>query len=112
MSLKFSTEGIYTLNQNGFHFYSFDQKKTYTQSLFSITNCGISFNSDGSMFAVADFGGSFFVFNTENDSALPDPLFNVFVGIPIRTIVWCPSTNNIAIGCVGGGLYWWQYGNP
>jgi hypothetical protein len=64
------------------------------------------------MFAVADFGGTLFVFNTENNSVLPDPLFNVFIGIPIRTIVWCPFTNNIAIGCVGGGLYWWQYGHP
>jgi hypothetical protein len=61
---------------------------------------------------VADFGGSFFIFNTENNSALPDPLFTVFIGIPIRTIAWCPSTNNVVIGCVGGGLYWWQYGQP
>jgi len=36
----------------------------------------------------------------------------VFIGIPIRTIAWCPYTNNIVIGCVGGGLYWWQYGSP
>lgn len=63
------------------------------------------------MFAVADFGGSLFIFLTESTYILPSPIFTVLIGKPIRTIVWCPFTNNIVIGCVGGSLYWWQYGN-
>jgi WD40 repeat protein len=45
-------------------------------------------------------------------SIVPNPLFSVSVGIPIRSIAWCDATNSIVIGCVGGGLYIWRYGNP
>lgn len=109
LSLKFSKDGVFSLNESGLHFYSYFEKKTYSQSIFSITNCGVVFNETGLMFAVADFGGSFYVFNTFNDYVEPDPLFSVFIGIPIRSIAWCPLTNNILVGCVGGGLYWWQF---
>jgi WD40 repeat protein len=112
MSLKFSETGIYTLNENGIHYYDKTVQKTYTQSLFSITNCGISFNGDGDMLAVADFGGSVHIFPATQPNGLPSPLFSVFVGIPIRSIVWCDKTNNIVIGCVGGSLFWWRFGQP
>lgn len=62
--------------------------------------------------AVADFGGSLHVFSTKDVSIVPDPLFSVFVGVPIRSIAWCDATNSIAIGCVGGGLFIWRYGQP
>ena len=58
---------------------------------------------------MADFGGSFFVFNSASGDH-PDPLFSIFIGIPIRSIVWCPHTNNLVIGCVGGTLFWWIFG--
>jgi WD40 repeat protein len=62
------------------------------------------------MLVVADFGGSFFVFDAKEARGNPEPLFSVFIGIPIRSIAWCPHSNNVAVGCVGGGLYWWQFG--
>jgi WD40 repeat protein len=100
------------LNESGLHFYESSSKKTYTQSLFTITNCGLAFNETGDMIAVADFGGTLHIFNTDKDkvSILPLPLFSVFVGAPIRSVAWCESTNSIAIGCVGGGLFKWDFG--
>lgn len=43
-ALKFTKNGLYSLNENGLHYYSKKENKTYTQSLFSITNCGLTFN--------------------------------------------------------------------
>jgi hypothetical protein len=63
------------------------------------------------MLAVADFGGSFYIFGTENKGEFPDPLFRVFVGVPIRSIAWCPYSNNVVVGCVGGSLFLWQFGD-
>lgn len=60
--------------------------------------------------AVADFGGSVYVFSADQISGHPTPLFTVFIGVPVRTLTWCKLTNNIVIGCVGGGLFLWKYG--
>jgi hypothetical protein len=109
-ALKFSHNGLYSLNESGIHFYNSLTGKTYTQSLFSITNCGLTFNAKGDQMAVADFGGTLHVFNILNPSIVPDPLFSIFVGAPIRSIAWCDATNSVAIGCVGGGLFIWRYG--
>jgi hypothetical protein len=62
------------------------------------------------MIAVADFGGSLYIFHYENNNLMPEPIYTVFVGIPIRSIAWCGKTNNIAIGCVGGSLFFWTFG--
>lgn len=111
-ALKFNKNGLYSLNENGLHYYSKSDNKTYTQSLFSITNCGLTMNESGELIAVADFGGTLHIFNTEKISHLPAPEFSIFVGAPIRSIAWCSSTNKIAIGCVGGSLFEWPYGSP
>ena len=80
--------------------------------MFAITNCGLTFNESGDLIAVADFGGTLHIFNTEKVTALPAPEFSIFVGAPIRSIAWCASTNKIAIGCVGGNLFEWRFGSP
>lgn len=47
--------GFYLFNERGLHFYDNESKKTVTSSIYNITNCGISFNKDGSKFALGDF---------------------------------------------------------
>lgn len=79
-----------------------------SKNFFDITNCGISFNSDGSLFATADFGGNLFIFDTNQHSLIPQPVSQVMLGIPVRSLVWCYDTNNIIAGCVGGFLFKWD----
>jgi WD40 repeat protein len=43
-AMKFSEDGLYSLNENGLHYYSKTTEATISQSIFSITNCGIVFN--------------------------------------------------------------------
>lgn len=95
-------------SENGLQYYESDSHKSYCQVFFDITNCGISLNQDGSKFAVADFGGNIYTFSTDSNNVIPVALSKAFVGIPVRTLVWCYDTNRIIIGCVGGYLYCWD----
>ena len=101
---------FYLFNENGLHYYCAEEKKTYSQNCFDITNCGLSLNEDGSKFAVADFGGNIYVFSTEIDNTVPVFLAKVTIGIPVRTLTWCKNSgsNLIVIGCVGGSLFSWD----
>ena len=108
LSLKPSGDDFYLFNEYGLHYYEESTKKTYSQNCFDITNCGISLNKDGSLFTVADFGGSVYTFTTEQTNIVPVPLSQVNMGIPVRTIVWCHDSNKILIGCVGGTLFCWD----
>ena len=64
LSLKPSGDDFYLFNEYGLHYYESNSKKTYSQNCFDITNCGISLNKDGSLFTVADFGGTIYTFTT------------------------------------------------
>lgn len=44
LSLKFTEDGIYSYNEDGLHYFDKKENKTYTHSLFNITNCGAVFN--------------------------------------------------------------------
>ena len=44
LSLKPQGDNFYLFNEYGLHYYCAETKKTYSQSCFDITNCGISLN--------------------------------------------------------------------
>lgn len=64
LSIKPFKDNYYLFNEYGLHFYESQTSITYSQNCFDITNCGISLNKDGSLFAVADFGGNVYTFTT------------------------------------------------
>ncbi len=105
---KTASNNFIFFNENGLQYYDVTNEKAYTQNCFDITNCGISFNADGTKFAVADFGGNVFVFSTEQQDLMPKPIAQATIGIPVRTLVWVHQTNHIVVGCVGGYLYHWD----
>lgn len=39
---------------------------------------------------------------------VPKPLSYSFIGIPVRTLVWCQKVEKVVIGCIGGCLYEWD----
>jgi hypothetical protein len=64
LAIKSFDKGFYLYNENGLHLYCQQSEKTFTHSLFSITNCGIVFNNDATLFATADFGGTVYIFSS------------------------------------------------
>jgi hypothetical protein len=46
-------------------------------------------NKDGSLLAVADFAGNVSILETHSKSIIPKPLMKTFIGIPVRSLVWC-----------------------
>ena len=81
---------LYLFNENGLHFYCAETAHTFSQFCFDITNCGVTFNRDGSRFAVADFGGSVYIFAADEENAtVPVYLSKVTVGMPVRSLAWC-----------------------
>jgi hypothetical protein len=46
-------------------------------------------NKDGSLLAVADFAGNVSILETHSKSIILKPLMKTFIGIPVRSLVWC-----------------------
>lgn len=104
--LKFMENGsFYSFNDSGLHYYDAVNKKTYTEQLFDITNCGLSISSDSKKLVVGDFVGNVYIFSIETGEEIK----RTFIGPPIRAISWAEEVDTIFIGTTDGTLSVWNH---
>lgn len=104
--MKFKPDGsFYSFNDSGLHYYDAGTKKTYSEQLFDITNCGLALSSDSTKVVVGDFVGNVYIFSMETGLEI----VRTFIGPPIRAIAWAEDVDKIVIGTTDGMLSIWNY---